>query len=165
MKAESATSEMTDFFAELFDQNYYFNEKVIAELMQNQNITLGRCHDLISHMLNAHVIWNSRINKAPIDINPWSPRELDELSQLNKSCFDASILILRDSSLNSQVEYTTQSGKVFKHKIRELLFQVINHSTYHRAQIAMEFRQSGITPLLTDYIVYKMIVPNSPSEG
>lgn len=112
----------------------------------------------MGHALNAHVIWNSRINKSLIDINPWCSRELDELSQLNKACHDASIRILRESSLDDSVEYVTQSGKVFNHKVKELLFQIINHSTYHRGQIATGFRQSGIDPLLTDYIYYKMVV-------
>ncbi|QLH28398.1 MAG: hypothetical protein HWD63_02710 [Candidatus Parvibacillus calidus] len=39
--------------------------------------------------------------------------------------------------------------------MKDIIFHIINHSTYHRGQIAMEFRQSGLEPLNTDYIFYK----------
>ena len=33
--------------------------------------------------------------------------------------------------------------------------QVINHSTYHRAQIAQKVKALGGKPAVTDYIVYQ----------
>lgn len=40
-------------------------------------------------------------------------------------------------------------------KIKDIMFHIVNHSTYHRAQIATELKDHGIEPLKTDYILYK----------
>ena len=64
--------------------------------------------------------------------------------------------ILDTIELSQPVQYVTGKGQTFSNSLHEILFQVINHSTYHRGQIATEFRQSGLEPLLTDYIFYKM---------
>ncbi|WP_379084396.1 DinB family protein [Pedobacter sp. UC225_65] len=39
--------------------------------------------------------------------------------------------------------------------VKDILFHVFNHSTYHRAQIATLFKESGITPPVTDFIILK----------
>jgi uncharacterized damage-inducible protein DinB len=36
-----------------------------------------------------------------------------------------------------------------------MLFHIVNHSTNHRGQIAVDFKSNGITPLGLDYIHYK----------
>ena len=36
-----------------------------------------------------------------------------------------------------------------------MLFHFVNHSTYHRGQIASNLKEHGIEPLVTDYIFYK----------
>jgi uncharacterized damage-inducible protein DinB len=43
----------------------------------------------------------------------------------------------------------------FSNDIKSIIFHVINHSTYHRGQIASEFKQNGLDPMVTDYILYK----------
>ena len=53
------------------------------------------------------------------------------------------------------VHYTNTNGQAFDNSVRDILFNVINHSTYHRGQIAREFREYGPEPLVTDYIFYK----------
>ncbi|WP_209331385.1 DinB family protein [Lunatimonas salinarum] len=36
-----------------------------------------------------------------------------------------------------------------------LFNHIVNHSTYHRGQIATLFRESGLQPVVTDYIMLK----------
>lgn len=43
----------------------------------------------------------------------------------------------------------------FTNTIGDILFHIVNHSTYHRGQIASDFRESDIEPLNTDYIMFK----------
>ena len=50
---------------------------------------------------------------------------------------------------------TNSKGETFSNKIKDILFHIINHSTYHRAQIATDLKQNGIEPINTDYIFYK----------
>lgn len=69
--------------------------------------------------------------------------------------YEHSLLILGDSDLDKTIHYTNTREQVFNNSIRDILFHIINHSTYHRGQIATEFRQNGLDPLVTDFIVYK----------
>ncbi|RYY11701.1 MAG: hypothetical protein EOO04_34785 [Chitinophagaceae bacterium] len=64
------------------------------------------------------------------------------------------MLVLGKHELNQQINYLRR-GKPANNSVRDMLFQVINHSTYHRAQIATEFRRMGIEPLASDYILFK----------
>ena len=57
--------------------------------------------------------------------------------------------------LNNIILYKTTKGQAFENKTSDILFHIINHSTYHRGQIAADFRQTGTEPLSTDYIFYK----------
>ncbi|MBL7865765.1 MAG: damage-inducible protein DinB, partial [Cyclobacteriaceae bacterium] len=52
------------------------------------------------------------------------------------------------------VQYTNTKGQSFSNTVRDILFHVANHTTHHRGQIISDFRQSGIQPLVTDFIFY-----------
>jgi uncharacterized damage-inducible protein DinB len=77
------------------------------------------------------------------------------MQMFDKRNFESSIFILDSFELAQTIQYSNSKGQPFKNSAGDILFQVINHSTYHRGQIATEFRQSGLEPLLTDYIYYK----------
>jgi uncharacterized damage-inducible protein DinB len=39
--------------------------------------------------------------------------------------------------------------------IQQILFHVANHFSHHKGQIISDLRQSGIDPIVIDYIFYK----------
>jgi uncharacterized damage-inducible protein DinB len=67
----------------------------------------------------------------------------------------ASLYALLNSDLNQIVKYANPEGGFFENKISDILFHLVNHSTYHRAQIAMQFRLNDIKPPVTDFIAFK----------
>lgn len=63
--------------------------------------------------------------------------------------------ILLSAELQSEIiEYKNSTGKTFQNSRYDILIHVLNHGTYHRAQIATELRGHGIEPINTDYITY-----------
>jgi uncharacterized damage-inducible protein DinB len=54
--------------------------------------------------------------------------------------------------LDAKIEYANSQGRVFQNSLFDILFQVLNHATYHRGQIAMEMRKNELQPANTDYI-------------
>jgi uncharacterized damage-inducible protein DinB len=46
-------------------------------------------------------------------------------------------------------------GDTYTNSVQEILFHIINHSTYHRGQIMAQLRESGLEAISTDYIFYK----------
>jgi uncharacterized damage-inducible protein DinB len=60
----------------------------------------------------------------------------------------------RMDTFEEMIFYKNSSGNKYENTIREIITHVINHSTYHRGQIAMELRSLGVDPPQTDYIAY-----------
>jgi len=147
---------MKTFFQELLQYNNHFNDKVITALNENSKIISDKCIRLLNHTLNVHRIWNYKIQAGQDPYGPWEIHSMQELHDINRKNHEDSKHILDKFELSQIIQYSTSTGQAFNNSVRDILFQVINHSTYHRGQIATEFRESGIEPLLTDYIFYKM---------
>jgi uncharacterized damage-inducible protein DinB len=147
---------MKAFFKELFQYNHHYNQALITVLSENPKHASEKSIKLLSHTLNAHRIWNNRIEPGQTSYERWEVHQIQDAREIDKENFEHSMRILDTFELSQPIQYTTTTGQIFNNSLHEILFQVINHSTYHRGQIATEFRQSGLEPLLTDYIFYKM---------
>lgn len=146
---------MNNFFKELFEYSHHFNQRLIGSFIENSEKVPERSRSLISHIINAHQVWNSRIEPGQPLLGVWEMHAFDELKDLDLVNYKNSTHILDTVDLDTVCEYTNTRGQAFKNSVRDILFHVINHSTHHRAQIASEFRREGIEPLVTDYIFYK----------
>lgn len=145
---------MTSFFSELFKYSHHYNQLLIARLLENPDQVSEKAIQLFNHIINAHQIWNGRVlNEAPFGIFEIHPaRELQQLDSIN---FQNTLKIMESRELSEIVDYRNTKGQAYSNSLRDILFHVINHSTYHRAQIATEFKQHGMDSVTTDYIHYK----------
>ena len=57
--------------------------------------------------------------------------------------------------LEKRLKYKNSKGEEFDNSLRDIVTHIINHSTYHRAQIAQLVKRAGGIPAVTDYIVYQ----------
>jgi uncharacterized damage-inducible protein DinB len=146
---------MIHFFKELFEYSHHFNQRLATVFTEQSTQTSEKSVKLFNHILNAHQVWNSRIIKDQNSFGVWDMHPVHELKEIDHSNYINSIHILDQSDLNSSIKYTNFKGEAYTNSLRDILFHVINHSTYHRGQIATEFKQNGIEPLVTDYIFYK----------
>src|SRR5690606_35566670 len=98
--------------------------------------------------------WHARILKEAAlqvrQLNEWEVLPSIHLDNYNKS-----VKILEQVDLRQVTMYSTASGARVSSKVSDMLFHAINHATYHRGQMAMDMRRSGLEPLSTDYIFYK----------
>lgn len=152
---EKHIATMKSFFKELFEYNFHSNQQLAELFLQHSNEASEKSLKLFSHILNAHHIWNNRIEEKQKTFNVWDIHTVQAFKQIDKNNHESSLRILDTFDLNQNIFYSNSKGDKFNNNIKDMLFHVINHSTYHRAQIATEFKQSGITPLATDYIFYK----------
>lgn len=145
---------MKDFFKDLFEYHNHFNQKLIEQLKENENKLPDRSIPLFCHSLNAHQIWNARIlNEKPFDV--LQIHTLDECKIIDSDNYADTLKILEQRELNEILKYQNSKGTDFQNSIQEILFHVANHFSHHKGQIISDFRQSGITPIITDYIFYK----------
>ncbi len=153
--SNTTKSSLNSFFTELFDYNRAANEDYIALLNTNEKQLNEKCVSLINHIINAHHIWNNRIEKKEMAYGVWEIHKFTDLKLLNNSNHAVSKELLADYPLDHKLDYVTTKGELFSSKVQDVLFHVINHSTYHRAQIATMLKSLGIEPPKSDYIVYK----------
>jgi uncharacterized damage-inducible protein DinB len=146
---------MNDFFTGLFDYSHLHNQKLAGVFAAGPEHVSEKAMTLLCHILNAHQIWNARINGVPPGTGVWDVHALAELASRDTNNFERSIEILNRNELDNVISYTNTEGATYSNTVRDILFHVINHSTYHRAQIATELKQAGLKLTPTDYILYK----------
>lgn len=143
------------FFKELFQYHYLFNKKFFQVFDQYKDKNLQDGIKLMCHILNAHHIWNHRILHTIPQRGVWDVYEPAVFTAINNDNHEQTLSILSNQPFNSLLTYTNSKGQAFSNTVQDILFHVINHTTYHKAQIATLFRSNGIEPLVMDYIVYK----------
>jgi uncharacterized damage-inducible protein DinB len=147
---------MKAFFNELFEYNRHMNNELIRSIVQNRSTVSEKSLKWINHILNAHELFNCRIEPAGYEPPaPWDMRALEELAPINENNFQVSLGILRLYDFDTVIMYTTMKGTQMENTVGDIMFHMINHSTYHRGQIAVEFRNGGLEPLVGDWVVYK----------
>ncbi|WP_312824933.1 DinB family protein [Epilithonimonas sp.] len=145
---------MKEQFIDLLEYNSHFNQLLIKIYLENKDSFNEKMTLLLNHILNAQQIWNSRIIIEE-SFGVWQINPDEKLSEINQSNFENSIKILNERNLDEIIAYRNSKGDDFQNSILEILFHFINHSTYHRGQIAMLMKQVGLEPINTDYIFYK----------
>ncbi|WP_374458953.1 DinB family protein [Chryseobacterium taeanense] len=145
---------MKEKLIDLLEYTYHFNKEMIEIISENISKTDEKTVSLINHTLNAQQIWNSRIlGETSFDV--WQINPFEALQEINQQNFNKSIEIVEKFDLNKRIEYQNSRGAKFENEIFDILFQIINHSTYHRGQINSLLKKCGVEPVLTDYIFYK----------
>jgi uncharacterized damage-inducible protein DinB len=148
---------LKDHFVHLFKYNDWATRQT-AESIMNLKKKNRKSEELLSHIISAQKIWLNRILGKGIVIDPWQMLTQKELvPQSTPVTADWINLLegLRENDFERRIEYSNMRGEKFANTIKDIVVHVINHSTYHRAQIAQLVKQSGGEPAKTDYIVYQ----------
>jgi len=139
--------------------------RTVAELGGNQatkNLegSFPSIRDTVSHIVATEWLWLRRWKgESPDSLPEWSVaadpellrNKLDEI-ETERASFLSS---LRDPDLKREISYRNLKGEPWRYSLADLLLHLINHSTYHRGQVATMLRQVGATPLPTDLLVFR----------
>lgn len=113
----------------------------------------------LAHIVVTEWVWLRRwLGESPTGAPAWaaeaSLRELKaQLAAIEAE--RASFLAERtDTDLEDVISYRGVDGQAFAHPLADLIRHVVNHSTYHRGQLATLLRQLGHTPPSTDFTRY-----------
>jgi hypothetical protein len=85
----------------------------------------------------------------------WEKVELNTMPEIIQTNFNQSIEIISNYDFSTIISYKNTKGLEFNNNIGDILYHIINHSTYHRGQISVEFRKNNLEPIPSDYIFYK----------
>jgi len=145
---------MEEFFIELFEYNNHCNQQLIAQFVEHEGLVPEKSLKLLSHIVNAQRIWNSRImGQAASGV--WDIEPNEKLAELDRENCINSKEIGRTRSFGETIDYVNSRGESYSNTIKDILFHVVNHGTYHRGQIASNCKEHGIAPIISDFIFYK----------
>ena len=129
------------------------DEKIINIFLQT-HVQLPEAEAMFSHILNSQHIWISRIREVSPRYERFYVHDKKDFKQLHFENI-ADMYELANTDLNFAVTYSNSQGDNLENKAADILFHLVNHSTYHRAQVATLFRLNNIQPPITDYIILK----------
>jgi uncharacterized damage-inducible protein DinB len=113
----------------------------------------------LGHIVAAEWVWLRRwLGESPSAMPAWvSETSLPELRgrlAAVEAERDRYLATVSEADLAQVIEYRTLGGQTHSDPLMGLVRHVVNHSTYHRGQVATQMRQVGVVPPTTDLIAY-----------
>jgi uncharacterized damage-inducible protein DinB len=116
--------------------------------------------DTIAHIAASEWVWLRRWRGESPSAQPeWS--SLPDAAALTGKLREveseraAFLRALKDEDLSKPLAYRNLKGDDFSERLIDQLVHVVNHSSYHRGQVATLSRQAGFAAPATDLIVFK----------
>lgn len=150
---------MKKYFLKLYQYNAWANKRVLGTL-QRQNVNDEKILSLMGHVIAALFLWLHRIKGLPApDVKLWGNYQLDQLNGLSEKAGKEWLdFIERTDNFNREMAYKNYVGEDYTNNVEMIMIHLVNHSSYHRAQIAMLLRQKGLEPVNTDFITYDRVM-------
>lgn len=150
---------MKRYFLKLYQYNAWANKRVIG-CITDQHVTDDKILTLMGHVLAAQFLWLHRIKGLPApDVKLWGTYQLDQLMALSEKAGKEWLdFIDSTENFNREMTYKNYVGENYTNNVEMIMIHLVNHSSYHRAQIAMLLRQKGLEPINTDFITYDRVM-------
>lgn len=145
-----------DTIRNMFEHLDWANRAILGAL-QNAEAG-GKALSLFTHTLHAERVWLTRLkgeDSAGLPI--WSDRDLAFCAELLQRNAEGHAEFLADAAASDPqriVAYSNSKGSPFETSVGDILTHVALHGQYHRGQINLCLRESGIEPVGVDYILF-----------
>ncbi|GAB2982288.1 hypothetical protein GCM10027049_18560 [Mucilaginibacter puniceus] len=147
---------MKDYFIKLFKYDHYVNHIIVDALLAAGKPEETR--KLMAHLLGAQQVWLLRCKRENVLTGPiWPDTDADMFKQIiddNHNQWIAFLSALNESDFATKITYRDFKGDEFSNKLEDMLTQVTNHGTHHRAQIGQLLKEADKSLPITDYIFY-----------
>ncbi|HEX7358673.1 MAG TPA: DinB family protein [Ignavibacteriaceae bacterium] len=150
-------NSMVEHFIHLFKYSSWATERAAESITSAHKITPDAIK-LLSHILSSQYVWLSRITGEKNEMAVWDNFTIEECFKLSVEVTSKWINLLEGKNnefLEKRFKYKNSKGDDFDNSLKDIVTHIINHSTYHRAQIAQIVKRSEGIPAITDYIVYQ----------
>lgn len=148
---------MKNHFRDLIKFNDWANQRILITLEEAQTDD-DNLLTMFSHIISAQIIWLNRIKDLPTSPFPiWEKYKLRELRTMTMESSTNWANYIEEhqfSTFEEMIFYKNSQGKRYENTIREIITHVVNHSTYHRGQLAQSMKALGIQPPRTDFMAY-----------
>lgn len=150
---------MKEYFRKLYQYNQWANSKVVKAL-NAQQVRDEKILTLMGHIVAAQFLWLHRIEGLPpAKVLLWGEYELEKVTSMAEEVGKLWLEFIESAdSFNRELSYTNYVGDPYTQNVETIMIHLVNHSSYHRAQIAMLLRQKGFEPVNTDFITYDRVL-------
>jgi uncharacterized damage-inducible protein DinB len=147
---------MRDYFLKLFKYNDWANRRICGAVSRAGNID-SKALAILNHIVLVQRLWLDRIQGVSVAYHYWDPApvaEILEASEFSSRDWVQFLSVVSPDGWNRRISYVNSRGVSFVNSIEEVITQVINHSTHHRAQVSLMLRQAGHQPPVLDFISF-----------
>jgi uncharacterized damage-inducible protein DinB len=152
---------------ELYEYNRWANERTFEsasrlkpeEYTKDMHSGHSSVRDTFVHVISVEWLYVHRV-KGDSPKALWSPVDFPTLATLRDRWVELTreqmtyVAGLSDEQLEKQLTYMNLSAKPMTYPLWRILHHGVNHSSYHRGQIATMLRQLGARPEATDLLLY-----------
>jgi uncharacterized damage-inducible protein DinB len=150
---------MKKYFLKLYQYNAWANKRVIGTLIRQQ-VNDEKILTLLGHIVAAQFLWLHRIKGLPApDVKLWGAYKLDQLVDMAERAGQQWLEFVESTdNFDREMTYKNYVNEPYTNNVENIMIHLVNHSSYHRAQIAMLLRQKGFEPINTDFITYDRVI-------
>jgi uncharacterized damage-inducible protein DinB len=150
---------MKKYFLKLYRYNAWANKRVISTLIR-QRVQDEKILSLLGHVVAAQFLWLHRIKGLPPpDVKLWGTYSLDQLIEMAEEIGQQWLEFVETTdNFDREMTYRNYVNEPYTNNVENIMIHLVNHSSYHRAQIAMLLRQKGFEPINTDFITYDRVI-------
>lgn len=150
---------MKQYFLKLYKYNDWANKRVIR-VLNEQHVDDEKILSLMGHIVAAQFLWFHRINGLPpAQVKLWGEYTLQQVTDMAAQANEMWITFVESNeSFDRELTYTNYVGDPYTNNVETIMIHLVNHCSYHRAQIAMLLRQKGFEPINTDFITYDRVL-------
>ncbi len=145
---------MKAYYIRLLQYDYWANSRII-EALELVDTPPERAVLLTSHILNAQMVWFTRITNDHLILSVWDLLPvswLKETSDLSYKKWESYIMDLEEGDFGTIIKYQNTKGEHYETPIGDILTHLSHHAAYHRGQV-IEALKPVLRPLpVTDYI-------------
>ena len=148
---------MKDYFIRLFEYDRYANQIILDTIIKADNPE--KPVKFMAHLLAAQQVWLNRCKRyARCSRALWPEWPADTLGAIiaeNGQQWIGYLSELTPEDFEKQISYQDTRGNNWENKLTDILTQLINHGTHHRAQAGQHLIMAGVEQLPpTDYILF-----------
>jgi uncharacterized damage-inducible protein DinB len=150
---------MKQYFLKLYQYNAWANKRVIKALT-TQSVHDEKILSLMGHIVAAQFLWLHRIKALPpAQVKLWGDYTLNQVTAMAEEAGKLWLeFVEANDDFNRELTYNNYVGDPYVNNVETIMIHLVNHCSYHRAQIAMLLRQKGFEPINTDFITYDRVL-------
>lgn len=143
-----------DFFLDKFEYDHACNKEWIKCVIDHEDKIDRFIISSFSHLINVHHRWISRLEGIQAESGIHDIFYPEDWLRLCTDNFLKTENYLEHADFEGIIHYYNDDGLPLEKEAIDILYHILNHSNYHRAQIAMQLRKLDIIPPSLNFIAY-----------